>query len=678
MRYNLSLFVVLLLFVNYKTFAQSKLSANGLGNTYELINSVLAPNYNVVEAPDLCASHPQFGRHIAQVWDSALGKYVFEFYIHVPTTFPVGVNTADNDRCLSFDRQRIEIKTYDQSPDSLIGIQKELVTYKWKFKIPNGFQPSTSFTHLHQVKAVGGDDDMPLFTLTARKANPNRLELIYVADSSAVNNRLGTINLSALLNTWVEVTETIKVGVNGTFSINVKRVSDGLVLLNYTNNNIKTIRPSNSFIRPKWGIYRSLNNVSDLRDESIRFDDFYIEEIVPKVVIYSSTNSVCPNQPITFTAQAFQAGNNISYQWKKNGINIGTNAPTIIVNNLQNRDTFFCILTSLDTTIFPNSVLSNRIVVTVKNNNLINIDTSVCSNSLPFNWMGQAFANATPMQVILQNSVGCDSIINLKVNLLNNPPQVQGANSICVGSNTQLTANVIGGVWSSIAGRAVVNSTGLVTANNVGVAFIQYTINDGSCKGVAQKIININSLPAIPSIMYAHGNVLGFIGNSGFCRNASFGLQGIPSNGVWKKTGGISVTPESTPSTQAIIHTNNILGNASVTYTVTNNNGCKNSKSILSQIVNCGAKNQSNVQKIEYEFSYQVYPNPVKDFVHIYAKNVTDAAKFSLTSIEGKLLYNSSLSVGVNTIPVSNLSKGTYILVIETAKKTYSDKILLK
>ena len=39
-----------------------------------------------------------------------------------------------------------------------------------------------------------------------------------------------------------------------------------------------TIRSSNDFVRPKWGIYRSLNTPADLRDDSIRFSAFSIEE----------------------------------------------------------------------------------------------------------------------------------------------------------------------------------------------------------------------------------------------------------------------------------------------------------------------------------------------------------------------------------------------------------------
>ena len=39
-----------------------------------------------------------------------------------------------------------------------------------------------------------------------------------------------------------------------------------------------TIKPDNDFIRPKWGIYRSLKKQKDLRDEAVRFNDFSIKE----------------------------------------------------------------------------------------------------------------------------------------------------------------------------------------------------------------------------------------------------------------------------------------------------------------------------------------------------------------------------------------------------------------
>ena len=248
-------------------FSQVTLEADGPDNTYELINSVFAPGRDAVENPE-CV-HPEFGRHIAEVWDSNLNQYVFEFYSHV---------TPDNDRCINFDRQRIEIKTYASSPDNLKGVVGERIDYRWKFRLPEGFQPSSNFTHIHQIKAVGGDDGNPIFTLTPRKGNPNRLELIHNSST-----KLKTVPLAQFEGIWVECNETVTVGTTGTYSMEIRQVSDGTVLLSYNNDNLMTIRPDNDFIRPKWGIYRSLNNAADLRDEAVRFAGFSIEELSTSV-----------------------------------------------------------------------------------------------------------------------------------------------------------------------------------------------------------------------------------------------------------------------------------------------------------------------------------------------------------------------------------------------------------
>lgn len=276
--------------------AQAFLNANGPGGTYELFNNALAPGYDVVEHPE-CA-HPAFGRHIAEVWDTDLGKYVFEFYMHV---------AEDNDRCINFDRQRVEIKTYDQSPNSLIGIRGETIMYKWEFKIPVGFKPSSNFTHIHQIKAVGGDDGDPIFTLTVRKGSPNKIELIH--DNKT---RVTIVNLSLFEGVWVECTEVVFVdSVHGRYSMNIKKQSDGSTLLNYTNSDLMTIRSDNTFIRPKWGIYRSLLSSADLRDESLRFNGFYIAE---------NSTTALPGTPTLFSAHASTA-TQINLAWNDNSTN---------------------------------------------------------------------------------------------------------------------------------------------------------------------------------------------------------------------------------------------------------------------------------------------------------------------------------------------------------------------
>jgi hypothetical protein len=77
---------------------------------------------------------------------------------------------------------------------------------------------------------------------------------------------------------WVEVYERYLSTDTGTYEIVIRRVSDGAILLSWSNSNIDMWRTGATFNRPKYGIYRSLNDINSLRDEDVRFADFYLSE----------------------------------------------------------------------------------------------------------------------------------------------------------------------------------------------------------------------------------------------------------------------------------------------------------------------------------------------------------------------------------------------------------------
>ncbi|MEN8703423.1 MAG: T9SS type A sorting domain-containing protein [Polaribacter sp.] len=276
--FRISVFVLFLITLNTK--AQVVLSADGEGNTYELINSVMAPNYNVVEVPD-CV-HTSFGRHIDEIFDTDLNKNVFRFFAHA---------SEDNDRCKTFDRQRTEIKSYDKSPDNLLGLEGERVIYQWKMKISADFQVSPNFTHLHQIKSVGGNfASTPMFTLTARKSNPDRLELRYTNTND--QNTIKTANLDLLRGKWVSIKVDITYGIQSNYEIEIRNTATNEIILDYKNTNLDNWQEGAEFARPKWGIYRSINNVQDLKDEAVLFADFSIEETNPLSTDDFYTNKV--------------------------------------------------------------------------------------------------------------------------------------------------------------------------------------------------------------------------------------------------------------------------------------------------------------------------------------------------------------------------------------------------
>jgi hypothetical protein len=255
-----------LLFVSI-SYSQNFLDADATGDAYTRITSKLF----AYEVPD-CNHHIA---HITEEWNTDLKKYAFIFGLHV-------TSWLDDDRCGATDRQRTEIKTYDASPDSMKGFYGETFTFRWKFKLDAGFQPSTSFTHIHQLKPGDGPlADNPHVTLTAVfKNSVNKLQIRFghlAGDGSYDYVYEGS--LTPLLGVWVEATEVVKYdSVAGTYSLVIKRVDNEQVIVNYNNSSVAMWRTGSTFIRPKWGIYRSLDHPDQLRDEYVLFNDFSMDK----------------------------------------------------------------------------------------------------------------------------------------------------------------------------------------------------------------------------------------------------------------------------------------------------------------------------------------------------------------------------------------------------------------
>lgn len=242
--------------------AQTWLRADGGTNAYTLINDVLGGV--AVEVPD--CKHKV--KHITMANDSKLKRQVFLFHIHVD---------EDDDNCSNFDRQRTEIKTSDASSDKLKGFLGETVYLSWNFKLDTAFQPSKSFTHIHQLKDKGGVSGTPIITISPRKANADVLQIIHV-NSNGVKTVIGDTALAPLKGNWIHVEEKIKYASKGSYSVNITKISGGTNLLTLNKSNLDMWRDGAEYVRPKWGIYRSLDRKSELRDEIVRFDSFCLDK----------------------------------------------------------------------------------------------------------------------------------------------------------------------------------------------------------------------------------------------------------------------------------------------------------------------------------------------------------------------------------------------------------------
>jgi hypothetical protein len=239
------------------------LNADGPGgrDAYELIESVFGSGS--IEAPD--GDHEKPVRHVLEDVDEEVGSH-FVFLIH---------RDVDLDRGRT-DRQRMEIKVYDKSDDALKGFRRSTFSYTWRVRLAEGMTVSKKATHLFQLKSVGGDDQMPIITLTgAKRPYGDRLEVRFTTGSPDTEV-LGDTDWSRLRDEWLEVRCQAAFEHHGSLALSVTR-PNGEVVLDVRRNDIDLWRDG-EFVRPKWGIYRGLDDAAELRpdEERVRFASFAV------------------------------------------------------------------------------------------------------------------------------------------------------------------------------------------------------------------------------------------------------------------------------------------------------------------------------------------------------------------------------------------------------------------
>lgn len=274
-------------FNSFDSVSSVTLSADGPNaglSAYDLIENVFAAGS--IEAPDMYPTDHTEVAHIVEDSDNMVGPH-FVFLAHKALDFNKGVES---------DRQRNEIKTYDKSPTALKGYQGETMQFSWKFKIPNELELSKKFSHFFQLKAKNfsqdnsnGNDDQPMITLSGvdKDSTGNELQVRYSKGFNADGTSTSDIYLikadwSSITDEWLNITVQATFAEEGAFYMQISRMQDNAILVDINEPVIDMWRgvSSEDFVRPKWGIYRSLADGDSLRseEEQVRFADFVVEK----------------------------------------------------------------------------------------------------------------------------------------------------------------------------------------------------------------------------------------------------------------------------------------------------------------------------------------------------------------------------------------------------------------
>ncbi|MCU6712082.1 S-layer homology domain-containing protein [Paenibacillus sp. J5C_2022] len=272
--------------------------------------------------------------HIVNVWDEDLKKDVFQFsaqgtgpndeyvdqlrdgeYAHKGVFDPsVGhvVGGAD-----VHDRQRIELRPSEDSTGDFVAYDGDIVTYKWKWNIPDGEQWNQSnFRHLFQLKATnsqgadtlpggnsGGENGPYILAMSIRGKDTRELQVNHNRHDG--DKTILRIPMEEIGSHWLDVELNALISDTGWLNIKITDTETGKVYtfdspdvykmfpqqgegdgvqdlwrrpIRNVNGNFETEYPAvfDQYLRPKWGIYRSAKPGNSIYDVDLKLADITI------------------------------------------------------------------------------------------------------------------------------------------------------------------------------------------------------------------------------------------------------------------------------------------------------------------------------------------------------------------------------------------------------------------
>jgi gliding motility-associated-like protein len=163
--------------------------------------------------------------------------------------------------------------------------------------------------------------------------------------------------------------------------------------------------------------------------------------LTPVVSIAPSSNNICATTAVTFTASGTNGGSSPSYQWKKNGINVGTNSTIYTDNLLNNGDAISLIMTSSNSCVTSPAAQSNIVTMNVSAlltpSVLINASaTHICSHTSVVFTAVPVNGGASPVYLWKKNGMSVGSNSNSYAD--NNPANGDIVNCIITSNSTCL------------------------------------------------------------------------------------------------------------------------------------------------------------------------------------------------------------------------------------------------
>ncbi len=268
--------------------------------------------------------------------------------------------------------------------------------------------------------------------------------------------------------------------------------------------------------------------------------------------------------------------------------------------------------------------------------------------------------------VVYSVTNGCGTVTALHTMVSNAVPvlaTITGANGVCQGASTTLSASAPGGVWSVSNSVATVSSSGVVTGLSYGVDTIYYTIAN----------ICDTTVASFVDTVYPTSIAAGIMGSSIACIGDTFQYAVAIPGGTFTLSNGNAVVD---PVTGSLIPVS--AGTDTLTYSLTNICGTASASMTINILTaaQCATVGVNNTQGL---IGIRIYPNPTDGLFNIEMPKLSANAIVTITDIFGKVIETRMIDAGISitSFDLSSLSAGNYLIKITSGDQTFRDKIVI-
>lgn len=212
------------------------------------------------------------------------------------------------------------------------------------------------------------------------------------------------------------------------------------------------------------------------------------ETLKPAVSISTNSTNVCLGANVSFTAIPSGGGPSPSYQWKVNGLNVGTNSPIFYTTNLNNNDLVSVTMTSNAPCTTGSSSASSSLTMNVipQETALVNItasQTTICPGSTVYFTAKSSGGGSSPAYQWKINgmNVGTNSA-NFSSNTLNNNDVVtveMTTSSPCATGSPAKSNVIVISLSTAVPAPVSISATKTVICEGTNVVFTATPVNGG-------------------------------------------------------------------------------------------------------------------------------------------------------------------------------------------------------